>query len=117
MAANYTFTEMADMHLCYGCAHGNAREARHLYKEQFPGCFPPDARMFTSIHQTSRERGTFVPPTHDQGRPKAMRNPDLENRILTHIANNPATSMRMTAAVEGIPQSNVWQVLQPYHLQ
>jgi hypothetical protein len=51
-----------------------------------------------------------------------MHTSDLEDRILTHVANNPATSMRKIAAVEGVPQSIVWRVLHkqclhPYHLQ
>jgi hypothetical protein len=32
----YTFQEMADMHLIYGHAYGNSREARHLYQQRFP---------------------------------------------------------------------------------
>jgi hypothetical protein len=90
MAANYTFAEMADILLCYGSAHGNAHEAHHLYEELFPGCIIPDALMFTTIHLGGK--GTFVPVTHDRARPRAVCTPDPEDRILIHVANNPATS-------------------------
>jgi hypothetical protein len=107
MAANYTFAELADMHLCYGRAHGNACEACHLYDEQFPRCLIPDASMFTSIYKNLRERDSFVPATHDQGRLRTVHTPDLEVKILTHVANNPATNMRRITSVEGVPQSIV----------
>jgi hypothetical protein len=58
---------MADMHLCYGRAHGNAREARRLFDKQFPGRLIPDARMFISIHRNFKESGTFIPATRDRG--------------------------------------------------
>jgi hypothetical protein len=58
---------MADMHLCYGRAHGNAREA---YEEQFPGRLIPDARMFTSIHRSLMEKGKFIPATNGREDPE-----------------------------------------------
>ena len=35
-AEDYAFAEMADIHLFYGRANGNAHEARRLYQETFP---------------------------------------------------------------------------------
>jgi hypothetical protein len=32
----YSFQEMADMHLIYGHANGDSKEARHLYQQRFP---------------------------------------------------------------------------------
>ena len=34
--ADYTLNELDDMHLIYGEARGNGREARRLYAERFP---------------------------------------------------------------------------------
>jgi hypothetical protein len=59
-----------------------------------------------------RERGTFVPATHDQERFRAVCTLDLEDRILTHIVNSLAASTRRITAVEDVLQSVVWQVLQ-----
>jgi hypothetical protein len=70
MAVIYTFAKMADMHLCYFCAHGNACEAFHLYKKKFPGCLIPDAGMFTIIHQNLRARDAFVLPHMIEGDPE-----------------------------------------------
>jgi hypothetical protein len=60
--------------------------------------------MFTIIHQNLKKRGTFVFATHDQGRPRAVHTLNLEDRILTHVGNNPATSTRRITAVEAVLQ-------------
>ena len=50
MAHNLTNGELADMHMAYGAAHGNAREAVRLYQEMFPIRYLPGHEMFTAIH-------------------------------------------------------------------
>ena len=60
-AKDYTFAEMADIHLFYGRANGNAHEARRLYQETFPNRRLPCSRTFWRIAQRLRERGKFVP--------------------------------------------------------
>ena len=36
MAHNLTKEELADMHMVYGAAHGNPKEAVRLYQQRFP---------------------------------------------------------------------------------
>ena len=42
MAHNLTNEELADMHMVYGAAHGNAREAVRLYQQRFPNRYLPN---------------------------------------------------------------------------
>ena len=54
-----TFPELADIHLAYGAANGNAVEARRLYAERYPGRHLPDRRFFISVDRRLRETGSF----------------------------------------------------------
>ncbi|GBM18583.1 hypothetical protein AVEN_47965-1 [Araneus ventricosus] len=47
--AEYTYEELADMHLTYGEAKGNVREARRFYEQRFPTCRIPSHPTFASI--------------------------------------------------------------------
>ena len=69
MAAQLSNAELADMHLAYGAANGNARQAARLYQERFPNRYLPGHRMFTSIHRRLRERGSFTGRMTVAGRP------------------------------------------------
>jgi hypothetical protein len=60
-AKGYTFAEMADIHFFYGCANGNAHEARRLYQETFPNHRLSCSRTTSRIAQRLRERGKFIP--------------------------------------------------------
>ena len=51
MTHNLRNEELADMHMVYGAAHGNAREAVRLYQERFPNRYLPGHEMFTAIHR------------------------------------------------------------------
>ena len=59
-AKDYTLSEMADTHFFYGCANGNAHEARRLYNETFPNRRLPRSRTISRIAQRLRERGKFI---------------------------------------------------------
>lgn len=56
----FTFPELADIHLAYGAANGNAVEARRLYAERHPGRHLPDRRLFSTVHQRLRDTGSLV---------------------------------------------------------
>lgn len=55
----FTFAEYADMHLMYGLAAGNAREAARLYAQRFPNRVLPDHRTFERVDRNLRETGMF----------------------------------------------------------
>jgi hypothetical protein len=55
----YTNTEMADMHLMYGLAGCNSREAQRLYQQHFPNRGVPHYQTFISIHARLQETGSF----------------------------------------------------------
>lgn len=56
---NYTFEEMADMHVMYARAYSNCYAARRLYAEAFPHRQLPDSKTFESVDRRLRERGKF----------------------------------------------------------
>lgn len=102
--------EMADMHLTYGEARGNAREAARIYEDRFPGRIVPDPRTFTAIHQRLRETGSFVVARPNAGRPRE--HVEEEEQILQYFDEHPNASCRSAAAVLGIPNHvRVWTAL------
>jgi hypothetical protein len=98
----YTFQEMADMHLIYGRAYGNNREARLLYQQSFPQWHLPHRQTFVNIDCHLRETGIFQHVTANWGRPLSVQTPHLEESILHHIEQDPASSTRRIAAVERV---------------
>lgn len=122
MAAHLSNEELADMHLAYGAANGNARQAATLYQERFPNRYVAGHRMFASIHRRLCEHGTFSVNRRDVGRPRAVRDV-IEEDVLEYFRNRPRSSTRAAARDIGIPNHvDVWNVLHdnnlhPYHTQ
>lgn len=122
MPPNISNEELADMHMVYGEARGNAREAVRLYQERFPNRYLPGHRMFTAIHRRLRENGRFdvVRGPYDRAR---LRLDDIEENVLQYFHARPRASTRAAARDLGIRSHvNVWRVLQrnnlyPYHFQ
>jgi hypothetical protein len=111
-----TNAEMADMHLAYGAADGNARRAARIYQERFPNRQVPGHRMFTNLHRRLRETGRFSANRVNAGRPRRIRL-DVEEEVLEHFHHNPRTSTRAAAVALGIrDHSAVWRVLNENHL-
>lgn len=120
--ANYTNSEMADMHFIYGLANGNAREARRLYMERYPNRMIPDHRIFSNIHRRLGETGTFKKNTNDAGKPRTVRTPQIEEIVLNEIDRHPRTSTRRISEHLNISHQVVWRILRasllyPYHIQ
>ena len=122
--APYTFSneEMADIHFMYGRANGNACRAARFYHEAFPERRQPDSRVFTRSHQRLRETGAFTTNLRIPGRPRTVSTPQVEERVLQSVDENPGTSTRRIAAAENVSQTTVWRILReqqlyPYHVQ
>lgn len=114
----YTNGEMADMHLMYGLAHCNSREARRLYQEHFPRRQLPTHKMFSSIHRRLSETGTFKPgKVGRSGRPRTTCTAELEEGVLDEIENHPGRSTRELALDFGVSNSIVWKILHEQQLQ
>ena len=77
----FTFAELADMHLEYGAAGENARNAVRMYQSRFPNRYLPNHQTFSSLHRRLRERGTFTAIAHDNGRPRRVRTPEVEEEV------------------------------------
>ena len=71
--AHLSNEELADMHLAYGAANGNAREAARLYQERFPNRYLAGHRMFMAIHRRLREHGSFNVNRRAYDRPRPVR--------------------------------------------
>jgi len=120
--AFYTNAEMADMHFMYGCANGNALQARRLYAENFPNREIPSTRMFTKLHQRLWDTGMFRKNAGDTGRLRSISTPEVEEEILARVQENPGTSVRRIVAQIDISPPLVWRILKeqlfyPYHIQ
>jgi hypothetical protein len=89
MESYYPDREMADMHFMYGRANGNSRESRRLYAEHYPQRRIPYHKLFTKLHQRLSESGSFAPPASDCGRPRSVRIPDMEVRVLRRVEEDP----------------------------
>lgn len=120
--AEYTYEELADMHLTYGEAKGNGRAARRLYEQRFPTRRIPSHPTFASVDRRLRETGSFAIANSNAGRSRTARTPELEERVLTRFAAAPSTSTRAVADEMGVSQKVVWRILHeermhPYHVQ
>lgn len=122
MEAYYSTREMADMIFCYGLANGRSLRARVLYVEKFPNRRVPSDKLFTRLFQRLRDTGSLSPKKVNSGRPRSVRTPEMEERVLNLLEERPSTSVRRLAAAEGVSHSLVWgvlheQLLYPYHVQ
>lgn len=117
----YTNAELAEMHLIYGEAHGNALEASRIYHQRFPNRRQVDRRLFSRIHQRLVETGSLQ-PRHGGGRRREVLVPAFEEEVLERFEDNPSTSTRAVAHAMGTNHQSVWrvlneQLLHPFHLQ
>lgn len=120
MAHNLSNEELADMHLMYGEAGGNAAEAVRRYRERFPNRYVPGSRMFTAIDRRLREHGGFTVVRRGRARPVLDA---IEEDVLEYFADRNRASTRAAARDLGIPNhAAVWRVLNannlhPFHFQ
>ena len=71
------------MHLAYGEARENSREAARIYVDRFPTRRVPDSRTFTAIHRRLRETGSQRPIQHDRGR--EWMEPERQQEIIDYM--------------------------------
>ena len=109
----FTNAELADMHLMYGAAAGNASRAAQLYRERFPNREVPGHRFFTNLHRRLRETGSFRVNRLETGRPRN----NHQEEIIQHFEEHPRDSTRSAAQILGISSNAlVWRVLHEHHL-
>ena len=104
----YSFNELADMHLMYGAARGNGREAERLYAAKFPSRRHPHHSTFSAIDRQLRESGSFRANTIDRGRQRVTR---ASTEALLN-ANDSGISARGIARDLGISATTVYRRLQ-----
>lgn len=119
--AGYSNVEMADMHLLYGAANCNSREAVRLYENLYPNRQVPNKKTFQEMDRRLRETGKFKPKKIDSGRDRTVRTDQLVNRVPEKFDVNPRVSSRVIASQVGMSQSLILRVLHddqlhPYHI-
>lgn len=103
----YSFGELADIHLMYGHADGNRQLATRMYQEIFPCRQTPNHQTFVAVDRQLQETEQFRPVTANYGAPRTVRAPDVEKRILDRVNDNPSTSTRKIAAAEHVSHITV----------
>jgi hypothetical protein len=93
----YTFAELSDMHLVYGEARGNGREAQRIYQERYPQRLLPHCTTFVSIDRRLRDYGSLEINKRTASSHRTVRTPDLEEAVLDTIEEKPSSSTRTTA--------------------
>ena len=92
-----------------------------MYRERFSNRHVPTHQTFAAIHRRLGETVTISVARTDAGRPRVVRDPDMEDNILDHFHNAPTTSTR-AASVLHVSRMTVWRVLHenlqyPIHIQ
>ena len=94
MMDRYMNFELAEMHLVYGRAQGNARNAERMNRDQFPNLHLPGPRFSTNLHMRLRETGMFRTDRRvNAGRPANRVFVD-EDLIVQHFERNSRDSTR-----------------------
>lgn len=112
---NFTNIELADMHMAYGAAYGNANEARRIYSVQHPQRHIPCHTSFSRLDQRIRDTGECKVKKRDSGANRTVRNIDFEDHVLQQFENNPKTSTRAIAHAMHTSRTSVWRVLKEFH--
>ncbi|KAF8792294.1 hypothetical protein HNY73_003909 [Argiope bruennichi] len=94
--ASYKHREVADMHLVYGMANCNGREALRMYLQKYPSRKMPSRSFFATIHRRLCETGSLDVHKPDSGRQRISRTVDAEERVAQALQRNPSTSIRVS---------------------
>jgi len=114
-----SFNELADMHLMYDLAQGNATEARRLYAQSFPNRYVPTDKSFQNVDRTLREFGTLKKRT-SEGRPRV--DVVTEEEVLEQFKRVPSTVLEQFRMKSEYQNQSIWDILSrnsmyPYHVQ
>ena len=96
MPCLFSHVEYCDMHFVYGFCDGNARAAVEEYQRRFPDWRIPSQNVFTWIHQTLRDTGSF-PSVSAQSEREVVRTINTWENILQMVQRSPRLSNRRMA--------------------
>ena len=83
--------DMADMHMAYRAANGNARGIAMLYQERFPSRYLPGHCMIANLHRQLREHESANENRRCFGRPRELRDA-VEENLPQYFHDNPHAS-------------------------
>ena len=93
----FSYEEYADMHFVYGFCNGNTTAAVEEYRLRYPRRRIPNRRVFTSVHQHLREKGSFASVNRRSER-QVQRNVEDDEHIIDIVQPSPRTSKRRISA-------------------
>ena len=113
----FSNSEYTDFIYYYGMAHGNAREAQRLYREDFPNRRVPNYAVFRDTYTRSRETGCVSRCSGDRTRGFDSEEEDV---VLDAVEVDPTTSVRKISRSKNVPKSKVHRIIKrhrfhPYH--
>ena len=103
----YSYREQVEMIFAYGQAQGNGRAAARIYQDKYPHRQQPNHNTFGAIFRRLCETGSFDGTGERGGRVHYVRTPDLKERVLQDIENNPSVSTRQVSRQYEICQTIV----------
>jgi len=107
----FSHVEYCDMHFVYGFCDGNARAAVEEYQRRFPDRRIPSRSVFTRIHQSLRDTGSF-PSVSVQSQREVVRMINTRENILQMVQRSPRLSTCRMASRIGVSRIQVWRTLQ-----
>ena len=111
MAQMYSYGEQTDMLLVLGFCEGNCRKSVRVYQDRFPNRQVPNRKTFARIERRLRENGRLEPLTVNCGRPRVIRNPQMEEAILDNLEEHPEKSIRILSHETGVSRYTVHKVI------
>ncbi|GFS91923.1 uncharacterized protein TNCV_1931011 [Trichonephila clavipes] len=97
MMGDFAYAENAGMHNMYERANGNVNDELRMHHAQFSDRRMPDHRIFQQSYSQLRETHSFHVIRHDAGQRRTVRNPSLEESILSVVPHRPESSTRDVA--------------------
>jgi hypothetical protein len=108
MMVKIMFAEMADMHLIYGAADANGREAVHFYTEKFPMSWQPHPSTVATIGQQLCKVGSLRPINRVS---KNCWNTRHRRTLLEEVADDLSTQMHAMTCTAPVSHSTVRCIL------
>ena len=105
----FSHVKYCDMRFVYGFCDGNTRAAVEEYQRRFPDPRILSRSVFTRIHQTLRDTGSF-PSVSVQSEREVVRKINTRENILEMFQRSPRLSThRMTSRIS-VSRMQVWRI-------
>ena len=87
---DFTYEDLADMHVMYGLFQGNGREARSLYHERFLSLILPSHTIFISVNKRLWKTDSSAISITDKGYSGTVCTSEKEEQVLNSFRETPS---------------------------